>query len=279
MTVHLQDSNAKTIAKNIYEWRLPTWIEAVTKVYERKTGSTSESTFSPYLWSPTTGVDLGREIPKSDNGRRDGWTWEGNHTLRLWNWTTVPELTICVAALPAPMFKARIATAYADATGAYLPPALDVGTFYFEEGRYINADVQCSSTDSIVSTNLGEIRRVIYSRSNAVSGGSRYLELRFDSVWNATLAANDYIETMLPVPDIHANYLTLKVVAACATKKWNVDLLRSLQAEMNEEAMAFQEYAEGPRDKAGPYFKKTTTRSGGQGYDANRRWTWPWGWR
>ena len=74
MTVHLQDSNAKTIAKNIYEWRLPTWIEAVTKVYERKTGSTSESTFSPYLWSPTTGVDLGREIPKSDNGRRDGWT-------------------------------------------------------------------------------------------------------------------------------------------------------------------------------------------------------------
>ena len=49
----------------------------------------------------------------------------------------------------------------------------------------------------------------------------------------------------------------LRVVNACAVKKFNFDLQKSIAAEMGEHLAEFLSYAEAPRDHAGPGWYKS----------------------
>jgi len=260
IALHLKKADAKTIFKNTYEWRLPTWVERVVDVYER-TDPGDESTqpnYSSYQWANPANIDPNRRIVKTDPTKRDGWTWEGNHTLRLWNRTSVPSITIFAQALPAPMFKGKVATTYADASGFYRPSTFMLGDQgVLEEGAYVNAYVQVSRTNTATSTNLGEIRRIVYSRANAIVSSARQYEFKVESNWLATLELNDVVETLLPLDDIHSRLLVLRVVNACAVKKFNFDLQKSIAAEMGEHLAEFLSYAEAPRDHAGPGWYKS----------------------
>lgn len=280
--LHLKIADAKQLMAQTYEWRLPTWVERVVDVYERTSPSNeaAQSTYSSYLWTTPQNIDPTRRIMKTDPRRRDGWTWEGNHTLRIWKRPTAPAITVFCQALPSPMFKGKVSTVFQISSvdsplGFYRPSALTLGeTTHIEEGRYVNAYVQVTDTSDIASTNLGEIRRVIYSRANAIVGGTRQYEFRVEYPWNTTLAAGDTIESLIPVEDIHSRCLILRTVDSLAIRKFNWDLQKSIATKLREAKAEFAAYAEMPRDNAGPGWYQSgrgTTRS----YDPNFRSTLP----
>lgn len=272
----LSDANKRTLFTDTFEWRLPTWIEKVVKVYRRNpTDATTELTFSPYNWTSTPN-QLGMEIPKTDPGRRSGWSWEGNHTFRVWNWNQSLDLILLCATLPPPVFKATLTAAHGTPsdTALYLPAAVgasDLGDFlsFAEEGRHVNAEIEVVGTADAADLKLGEVRRCIYSKVVDDSGTRRH-ELKFDAAFSSVFAVGDTVETRIPIPEIHTRLLILKVVNACAVKKFNTDLQRSIGAEMGLELGQFAEYAKGPRDSSGPFFKTRGTRVGASRYDPDR---------
>src|SRR6185436_1226015 len=89
----------------VWEWRLPQWVDRITKVFVRQGAGSSETTFSPYLWAGNSAVTFGPEIPKTDINRRNGWSWEGQHTFRLWNYPTEQELIVLCCKVPPPSLK------------------------------------------------------------------------------------------------------------------------------------------------------------------------------
>lgn len=278
----IQKENAREIFGGTFEWQMPTWIDRVIQVYERDGSATAESTYSPYLWTASNGVRFGRKIDRinpTNGGDRPGWSWDGQHTLRLWRFTSAPELVLLVTKVPPPMFKVNLLSAYADASGAYLPAGTDTtnfvyGTLAAEEGAYINAEVQVTPTGA-TDTGLGAIRRVSYSKPNSLVSGAIKTEIRFDYNMPATLSVGDDLETLLPVPDAHARLLVLLVVNGLFIKKNNVDGMKAISGELAKEWAEFIAYATMPRDNAGPVFK--TSRS-----SPTRRTSvdlWPgWGW-
>lgn len=276
----LQKESGKNLFANVWEWRLPSWVEKVRKVYARSGSASVEATFSPYRWTGSSAVDLGQEINETDVSRRSGWSWQGQHTLRLWNWTQADELTLQVVKLPPPMFKATTANLHASVTfdGIYLPSSLTLGTLGMEEGIYANAEVLISATASATDTNLGEMRRVDYSRTNAMDVGTRRTEIRFEEGFLHAVAVGDTLETLIPIPPSHARFLTLLVVNACAIKKNNLDLQKSIVGDLGQATNEFLSDV-AARDSAGPYFYKA-------GQSLRRRYSpdirnspypWPWG--
>lgn len=261
-TMHLQQSEGRQILQNVWEYRLPTWVTAVVAVHRRPIiVDAGEITFSPYRWTVTTPPMLQNEIPKSTHDIRPRWTWEGMHTLRIWNESTAPELTLQVAKLPARMFKARLTTASADTTSVYLPTQLEYGEFETEEGAYINSEVMVSSTADGASTNYGLVRRCVYSDPTNIVSLSRLHTLYFDAALDSTFAAEDRIETLIPLPDEHVRYLVLKTAQACFQKKASMEGLKAIAGELQEEGAKFLTYATPPRDTRGPTFyrRRTTT--------------------
>ena len=263
----LQSEDARKLFQNTYEWKLPTWVEAVIRVYIRVNSSgAGETTFSNYKWT-NNDQTLGTMIPKTDLMRRSGWSWEGNHTLRIWNFSVVPELTLEVVADPAPMFKAAILTIPVApvATSFFLPPlpvpvANDLGERgYVEEGRYINGEVQVTATTGAADTKLGETRRIIYSKSSTIDVATRRHQLDLEAPFSSNVAVGDTIESLIPVSEMHSRVLMLKVLNAAAVKKFNIDLQKSIGAEMGEEMAAFVEWASKPRDSNGPFFKLSSS--------------------
>lgn len=269
-SVGLATAGSRKLFQGTYEWRLPTWIEKVVRVYRRSpTNATLETTASPYVWTSDAN-QLGEEIPKTDAIRRSGWSWEGNHTLRLWNWNQPLDLMLHCAALPPPLFKVALANIHtpASATAFYLPTTLaasDLGDITFiEEGRYVNAEVEVTGTAGAADLKLGDVRRVIYSTPSAIDVATRRHELRLEFAATSVFAVGDTLQTRIPVPEIHTRLLILKVVNACAIKKFNTDLQRAIGPEMGLEMQAFASYAQGPRDSTGPFFKTSGARVGGQ---------------
>lgn len=255
IALHLKKADAKTIFKSCFEWTLPTWVERVVSVYERTDGAdeSGQSTYSSYLWTNPVTLDPSSMIAKTDSRRRDGWVWEGNHTLRLWNRPTAPMLTVFCQALPAPMFSGDISTPYADATGFYKPASAPfLGESYIEEGQYINGYVQVTNTFDPLSTNMGAVRRIIYSRANAIVTTTRQVEFRVEKPFDTLLASGDHVSTQLAIDEIHSRLLELMVVNACAVKHFNFDLQKSIAGELREAKADFISYAEAPRDHAGP---------------------------
>lgn len=275
----LQKESAKQLFRGTFQWRVPTWIERVVAVYERRNNATAETTASPYLWTAPELTELGDEIKKADSRNTRGWSWEGQHTFRMWGETSAREIVLQVVKIPPPMFKAKVATAHASTTfdGIYLPAIPTLGTYALEEGAYINAEVQCTASDDVDTANVGEVRRVIYSRANAIVASTRQKELRLETgLPEAIQAECDWFETLIAIPEIHARYLALRVINACAIKKNNVDLQRSLAPELAQEARDFVAYATSPRDTNGPYFK-TSGSNARRRYDANQfMGSWPW---
>lgn len=272
-TMYLQKESAKLLMKDVYQWRLPTWIAAIVRVNERtpSTSGIQESTFSSYLWGNPAQFVLGREIPKgvssSSIGRpRTGWQWEGQHTLRLWNYTTPPELVVRVAKIPPRMFRAKITTASGDTSIIYLPTTFELGAPDTEEGAVINAEIQVTSCANALSKNQGVVRRVIYSSAAEIVNNTRQHILRLEEPFPSAIEQNDVIETMIPIPDEHARYLALRIVQACAQKKGNVNLLKTIAGELATETQLFMQYASPPRDFNGPYSR--SSRSPGAVGDA-----------
>lgn len=260
----IQKEDGRQLFGDVWEWRLPTWIDRVVKVFERGGTATSESTFSPYLWTGNNNITFGREIEKTDPTRRDGWTWEGQHTFRIWRRTEATELLILCCKTPPPSLQVKIAHAYTDASGAYLPATTDtanwlIGSTSLEEGVYVNAEIEVTATSSGTATHLGDVRRVSYSQPDAIDSGVRYKALRFDYNFTNTLATGDTIETLLPVPDAHITLLVLLTLNAIFTKKNNTDGMKAIAGDLAREWQDFIMFATMPRDSSGPYFKVSGT--------------------
>jgi len=278
MGVALKTADARLLFNGTYEWRLPTWIEKVVKVYVRQpTDAALEGTFSPYMWTSTAN-QLREEVPKTDTTRRTGWSWEGNHTFRMWNVNATPnDYLLEVAALPPPVFKVALTVAHTapSTTKFFLPTTLvanqDLGDLSFmEEGRYVNAEIEVTGTSVATDTKIGNVRRVVYSVPSTVQAGVRLHELTLESAVSSAFAAGDTVQTRIPVPEIHTRLLILRVANACAIKKFNVDLQKAIYPEMQTEMQSFATYAQAPRDSSGPYFKTSGGRTLGAVYSPDR---------
>ena len=256
----VQKEDGRQLFGDVWEWRMPTWMDRVVKVFERGGTATSESTFSPYIWTGNNNVTFGRVVEKTDPSARDGWTWEGQHTMRLWRRVEAQELIVLCCKVPPPSLKVKIAHAYADGSGAYLPATTDtanwlLGSTMLEEGVYVNAEFQVTATAVSTATHLGDMRRVSYSQPDAIDSAVRYQALRFDANFTNTLAVGDTIETLLPIPDAHATLLILLTLNAIFTKKNNTDGMKAIQGDLAREWQDFIMFATMPRDSSGPYFK------------------------
>jgi hypothetical protein len=278
MTIALKKADALTLFRNTHEWRLPNWVEKVVKVWERRpTDIAAELTLSPYNWTSDPN-QIGSELPKSDHHRKAGWTWDGNHAFRVWGGAEPQDYFLHIAALPPPVFRVRVANAHAvpSDTKLYLPATLtttlpvELGDLTArEEGRYVNAEVEVSDTTSATDLKRGETRRVVYSNAAVNDAGTRRHELTLEFALSSVVAVGDSFETLIPVPEIHTRLLILKVANACAIKMFNTDLQRAIAPEMQQEMAIFADYAQGPRDSSGPFFK-TSRESSGQRHDPDR---------
>lgn len=251
------------LMQNVWEYRLPSWVTAVTAVYIRplEGDASKTNTFSVYRWTLPTPAALQNVIPKSTHGTMVRWTWEGMHTLRIWNSSIALDLIVMVAKLPPKMFKGAISTSHATGSRLYMPTSLVYGEVETEEGAYINADVQVTNTAVAISENLGVVRRCVYSNAHVLAAGVRVHEFTMDGAFTPTLPVGDTIETLIPMPAEHARYLVLKTAQACFQKKPGLDGLRAIADELREESEKFLIYATPPRDTRGPTFwrPRTTT--------------------
>lgn len=274
-TIALQKEAALEPLDNVFDYRLPVWVEAVRRVYTRLNDPASQSTFSPYRWT-TGGARIGDEIQKScvpfnqRGGRSGRWWWEGSNTLRLYEFADPQELLVDVVVRPPAMFKGKIATAHADTDKFYLPTP-SVGTVDIEEGAYINAEWQITETANANAVHFGMIRRCVYSNASAIFAAARVHEIALDVALPNVIAADDVVETILPFPDQHMRVLVLGTARACMQKKAKLKGLEATIGEYQTELQKFTTYAATPRDTRGPTrWKPRDTRVP----PAMRRWGW-----
>lgn len=262
-----KSTDARIIFKNGYEWRLPTWIEAVSEVRSRVGNAAVQTSFSPYLWTADS-VSIGNLIPRDARDPYPRWSWEGNNTLKLWNAGTAPELVIRCVKRPSRMFYGKIATLPSAQNKLYLPAPI-YGEVEIEEGSYVNADFSVTATATTNATQYGDIRRCVYSNAATIVSLTRQHELTFDANFTSTLAVNDSIETMLPIPDEQTRYLVLRTALACLQKKGATLGIAAIASELAEEVQAFKASVS-PRDRAGPMRWKTRRNYGPQYIDRER---------
>lgn len=274
-TLCVQKEVAVELLDNVFQYRLPTWILHVVDVYVRDGTGTAETSFSPYRWTGGANVRFGEKIPKYSSTEYPHWTWEGNHTLRLWNFTSAQELVLSVAVRPAKMLKGKLTTTPNAQNALWLPPAPSFGEVELEEGAYINAEFQVTTTAVTNAATYGDVRRCIYSNAADTSTGSRLHLCVFDANWTATLAVDDQIESVLSIPDEHTRLLVLKTAQACFQKKNNSSGLKAIAMEMMEEERKFQAFATTPRDRQGPTYLKRGLRPQPP-YNPDRPRFWPW---
>lgn len=272
----LYATGAVQLMQDIWEYRLPTWVTHVAKVYRIDSmPTTTPTTFSPYQWQGGTTSQRGSVIEKwVANSRERYWSWEGTQTLRLNRSTTSENLLLEVAVRPPVMFKATLSQAGADASHFYLPAALTYGDPELEEGAFVNAEIICTGTGNTNGLNYGNQRRVIYSNAATIVLGSRLHELTFEAPWAETPAENDIFESIVPIPDEHTRLLVLKTAQAAFGRKPNIDAARIISSEMADEMGKFMAYATAPRDKQGPSYIRHSLRTR-PAYDPDRPF---WGW-
>lgn len=250
-TMAVQSSVALEPIDNIFDYRMPTWIMAVTRVWIRNGTATSETSFSPYLWT-SGGAQQGSEIPKVAAEAAQRWSWQGSNTVRLHNFSEAQELLLEVVVRPAKMCKAKIASELLINSSLYLPPTASYGELELEEGAYINSEWQVTTTANLNATHYGEIRRCIYSNAATIAGGLRFNKLDFDADFSNPLEQDDVVETVLALPDEHTRVLVLLTARSCFQKKGNLKALEAIQAELLQEQSRFSQYATPPRDSRGP---------------------------
>lgn len=269
--------NATQVASTMWEFRMPSWITHVVDVYVASGFTVPENFFESYKWTNGQNVVMGQVIPKhTTNSQFPHWTWEGNNnTIRLWNYTTCPDIVVRVTVRPAALFKGTIATAAASPSEVYLPPNLTYGTIEPETGSLLNGVIEVTRTQNVNSTNYGAVRRIVYSSSNTVVSGSRTNILTLDKRYDTVLAVGDVVESIIPIPDEHTRLLVLKTAQAAFQRKANMEGLRAISAEMSEEFTKFVNYATPPRDSNGPTFIKRNLRNRAPW---NNEYPYFWGW-
>lgn len=255
--------NAVQVAQAIWEFRMPSWITHVVDVYIATGFAVPENYWSMYKWTRPTNVSLGQKIAKHrTNDQYPHWSWEGNNnTLRLWNYTTCPDIIVRVAVRPPTLFKCVLDVQAPSLNTIHLPSQVVYGDFEIEEGSLVNTVIQVTSTALINSANYGSVKRVIYSTPLGTALGGRVTDIQVDDDYGSLLSAGDTLETIVPIPDDHTRLLVLKTVQVAFQKKNNVDGLRSIAAEMQEEWVKFVNYATPPRDSNGPTFIKRTLQN------------------
>lgn len=250
--VFLDPTNAVQLGQNIFQWRLPTWVQRISAVYRRESVAI-KFPGDPYR-TPNTGAKLLEKVEKSDDIRRRGWDWDGNHSLTWWGETSAPYVALKVAKIPHRMFRAVIATTDTGAAAQLILPPNIVGELELEGGAYVNAEVEIVAA---ASRQLGEVRRCIWSSPNEVLVASTVFRLFFDAAFPFVLAPNDVVETRLPVPQDFALLHVLRTVQATLPKKPNMELLRVIAPRLQEEEKKLIEYATPHRDMTGPFFKQS----------------------
>lgn len=252
-------ANAVQLFSTVYQYRTPTWISHVVDLYQRTDAGTTNTSMSPYLWTGTP-ASLGQRLFKDREGPRLRWSWEGQHTLRVYGSSVTLDLVAMCVKIPTKPFVGTIDTANAAQNKLYLPVLPQHGSAETEEGAYINSEWTVTGTSSANATQFGDVRRCIYSQANAVFGGARVQELTFDANFTSTLVSGDQVETVLAIPDEHTRLLVLKTATALYQKEGNIKAIASLQGEMQEELAKFLAYASGMRDSKGPRRMKRRTR-------------------
>ncbi len=252
-TFGARDSAARKFFNNIWDYRLPDWVYAVADVFTFTPGDTDDTNLSPYVWTSAESL-IQAQIPKSRTGRGMRWTWQGHHTVRVWNAAVAPNLLFLVAKTPARMFKGSISTVHTVADKLYMPATLTFGSSDLTEGSFVNAEVIVSSTNSATADQYGEMRRVVASNADVNVSSTRQYELTFEYTFPAVLAVGDVVETLLPIDTEHARLLALCVANACFDQNADLPGKRSIAAEMAEEWRNYHHYAVGQRDSAGPAY-------------------------
>lgn len=281
-TLCLQAEDAKQPIKGIFEYRLPSWVASIPKLYIRTESATSETSFSPYRWTEGQ-VSEGQEILKYGavgSVKIPHWSWEGNGTIRIRNYSTAQELIARCAVRPPRLVKVQVATVSSDGDAQrslYLPPTPVLGTYELEEGAYINSYWQVTTTSNVNATHYGDVRRCIYSSAvDTAEASTRQTRLWMDANWTNTLAANDVVETLIPLPDEHCRYLVLRTAQACFQKKNNLAGLKAIAGEMMGEQQAFADYAAPPKESA-PRRRKTQSPFV-RGMNVDRPYLYGYGW-
>lgn len=250
-TMAVRASVALEPLDNIFDYRLPSWVMAVTRIWIRNGTATSEPNLSLYQWTAGE-VQLGSEILKTGREYDPRWGWQGSGTIRLYNFSAAQELVLEVVVRPAKMCKAKISTAPPDASSLYLPAVPNYGALELEEGAYINSDWEVTDTANANAVYFGESRRCIYSNAATIDALVRYNKLSFDSPFSGTIAQGDTVETVLALPDEHTRILVLLAARACLQKKGNLKGIEAIQGELLQEQTRFSMYASPPRDARGP---------------------------
>lgn len=258
--LHLQKGDAVQLYNQVWEYRLPSWVVNVTRVWQIDDPASAEPTFSPYLWSEEATIgSIVEKIDKADVARGGGWYFAGNNAIQLRGFASETAMRVQVAKLPAPLFLATLATAHADADKLYLPASLTLGTERIELGDYINADVVVTTLNTATNDYRGVRRRCIYSTPNADDGGTRRHELSMDAAFSgAPLEVGDAIETQVPLPEEHTRLLCLKVARACLQKRGNREAIISIANELRYEQAMFEARVT-PRDTHAPDFVRRRT--------------------
>lgn len=270
-TMAIQKEVALEPMDNVFDYRLPSWVQAVVAVWLRTGSPAVESTFNMYAWT-AGGAQRGLLIPKGGQDGRPQWKWQGSNTLRLTGYGEAQELVLEVVVRPAHMFKGKIATVNPSASKLYLPAPV-YGTVELEEGAYINSDWQVTATGVTSATQLGDVRRCVYSNAATIVTGVRHHELTMDSAFTTALAQDDTIETVLPLPDEHTRLLVLLTARACMQKKASMKGLEATMSETAVESQRFAQYATPPRDTQGPTeWKRASPNAQRPGWNG-------WGWQ
>lgn len=261
-TMALSSSAAVQVLQNVWEWRLPTWVMHVLEIVQRDGEPTTVSTFSPYLWTGATTVRVGTPIPKYvENSLQPHWGWQGNHTIRLYNFSTVPNILLRVVVRPPTLLQFSIDTKNTSASKLTMPVTPTLGDIEKEEGAYVNAEFQVVETNSETSSNMGQMRRVVYSTAGTQVGGELHTECTMEAAWPAALSVDDVVESVLPIPDEHCRYVILSAAMACFQRKPNVTAMKLVGSEMMTEAKRFMDFATAPRDRRGPSYVQRPGRT------------------
>ncbi len=257
IAVNLKAENAIRLYRSCWQFRLPTWVYSVQRVFKRTGNDTAETTNSPYIWASPQNFAIDAEYQKAGQKQRNAraWQWDGPGTLTVWGSEQADDLIVFCCKPPAPMYKGKITTAFTtERDRLWLPTTPVYGEIRLEEGTYANAQFTVTETVNGLSTNLGLVRRCVYSSPSDVSTGTRLHMIRLDQNLNAVLAQGDVVETLTPFPEPFDTYLALRVAQACIPRKASVDLLRTIQPQLQAERALFMEYARRQKDKTGPFY-------------------------
>ncbi len=250
------------VMNSVFQYTLPPWVMQIAGVWQ--INDTQQTSFSPYLWTNNELPLAGMVIPRWNRQMSTGYSFDDRRNLRLYGFSNPISLLLNVAKLPPRWFKATLDfPGAASGMSLYLPTGgLALGTEDIDEGAYINADIQITSSATI--DKVGATRRCIYSKASTSVAGVRRHELLFanGSNWPTPYpAAGDVVETVLPIAEEHTRLPILLTANACFEKKGNLIGQKAIAPEIQAQTAAFREFASQQDSIAGPYYWQSSAKT------------------